>query len=123
MLLLLFGGTLPLKENSKYLYSDQKVFPKKRSIERIVMTVDFANQLADGETITEAEWHVEAAGNPGVDIYGMDYGLAVVNGTKVMQLITGGEPGSSYEPYCLASTSGFQKLTLPEPGMGVLRVV
>ncbi|OGB70474.1 MAG: hypothetical protein A2486_07330 [Burkholderiales bacterium RIFOXYC12_FULL_65_23] len=86
------------------------------------ITVDFKDTLAQGETITSAEWMVEKSGQPGVNLTEMVYSISVIDGTKVLQMIEGGESGASYEPYCIAFTSSFQKLSLPEPGRGILKV-
>jgi len=122
VLLLLFGSGLPLKVNPSYLYTGQKLLPPKRDTDRVCITVDFKDTLAQGETITSAEWMVEKSGQPGVNLTEMVYSISVIDGTKVLQMIEGGESGASYEPYCIAFTSSFQKLSLPEPGRGILKV-
>jgi len=122
MLLLLFDSKLPLKVNPSYMYSGQKSFPQKRDTDRVTMTVDFKDVLSDGEEITSATWFVEKMGSPDINVKEMLYATPVVNGSMVLQMIEGGEPGNVYEPYCIALTSGFQKLSLPEPGKGLLKI-
>ncbi len=123
MLMLLFSSSLPLKVNPSYLYAGQKQFPPMRDKDRVTVTVDFKDALAEGETLKSATWLIEKVGDAGVNVPEMIYASAVIEGTRVLQLIGGGEPGSAYEPYCVAVTSGFQKLSLPEPGRGVLKVL
>lgn len=123
MLLLLFGARLPLKVNPKYLYSGQGSFPAKRAAERIVISVDFKDELAEGEVIESAEWFVKVYGENGEIQPDMVYASASIDGSVVMQVIRGGVPGVAYEVYCLAKTSGSQVLSSPDPNSGILKVM
>jgi len=52
----------------------------------------------------------------------MIQGQAVINGSAVSQIITGGVPGVRYAPICTAQTSAGQTLVLPVYGDGQVEV-
>jgi hypothetical protein len=96
-------------------------FTPKRAIETEVFTVDFINKLLPGETILSAVWSVTVAAGTDANPSAMVQGSAVINGSAVSQIITGGVPGVRYAPICTAHTAT-QTLVLPVYGDGMLEV-
>lgn len=100
----------------------QMNFTPKRAIEVEVFSVDFANQLAAGETILSADWSNEVVDGADPDFGEMFQGVSAISGSISSQLIGAGVRGASYAPICVATTSAGQVLVLPEPGMGILLI-
>jgi hypothetical protein len=98
-------------------------FTPKRVGESEVLTVDYVDDLAPGETILSASWsmRVKAGSDPAAS--SMIQGTVTVTGTKVSQMVTAGVAGVLYEPLCTALTSLGQTVELPDPGEGLLMVV
>jgi hypothetical protein len=123
MLLLLLNQPLALESNPRFIYDDtQKLFPTKRPIEKVVVTVDFTKYLRTNETITSAYWEVTVVSGNDSDAANMIYGGSVIQGNTVLQLITGGLDTVRYAPYCIVTTSDFQVLTLPLINTGQIQV-
>lgn len=97
-------------------------FTPKRSAEVEIFTVDYANNLALGETIASAVWTVTVVQGADANSASMIHGVASISGTKVSQMIAAGVPGVTYAPVCTATTSLGQTLVLPEYAMGLLEV-
>lgn len=97
-------------------------FSPKRAAETEIFTIDYANDLAPGETIIAAVWTSSVVDgidpNPSATIQG----IASISGTKVSNKITAGLPGVRYAPICTAQTSLGQVLVLPEYGDGQLEI-
>lgn len=104
------------------IYTRNMNFTPKRYTENEVFTVDYADDLADGETILSAAWSISTVDGTDPAAASMISGSAQITGSIVCQRITGGVPGVRYAPICTAQTSMGQKLVLPEYGMGQLEV-
>ena len=96
-------------------------FSPKRSTETEVFSVDYTNLLPEGVTIASAVWSVKTSSGSAAP--SMLSGAAVVAGSLVSQMLTGGVPGVTYVPTCAATFSDGQVVILPEPGEGLLQVV
>lgn len=98
-------------------------FSPKRVGETEVFTVDFAQLLGQGETITSAVWACTVKEGTDAAPAIMIYGAASISGSQVSQKIRGGVANVYYAPICTASTSAGQVLILPESGYGILHVL
>lgn len=122
-LLMLFGAgkSSPLKPDPWWVYAGGDFRPK-RAREKIIVTVDFSVLLADGETIKSAVWEVmDSSGKNSVSA--MVSGRPTIGGPLVSQMIVNGVVDTGCYPICYATTSQRQILTLPRPGLGMMRIV
>ena len=89
-------------------------FSPKDPDERLLLTFNFANWLATGETIDLASIRVESIPEIGADpdAAAMIVGEASLTGTKALQMVGGGLVGVTYRLKCTAETSKGQKLVL-----------
>lgn len=86
-------------------------FTAKRPDETELFSADFERLLAIGETLTTAACKVTlASDSTEADIAAMKSGSAAVNGTKVVQKVTGGTDGTLYTLIFTATTSLGQTL-------------
>lgn len=85
-------------------------FPAKASTATRRVTFDFISSLAQGETLASAA--VVATVWSGFDPApsGVVTGVAVIAGTAITQMTTGGAPGTIYKLTCTALTTGSQTL-------------
>jgi len=70
----------------------------------------------------QAAWTISPVDAPDPAASAMIQGQAVINGSAVSQIITGGVPGVRYAPICTAQTSAGQTLVLPVYGDGQVEV-
>jgi hypothetical protein len=102
--------------------AQQGNFTPKRAAEVEIFGVDFADELAPGETITSAAWSMMPVDGVDPDANTMIQGSEQMIGSISAQRIGGGVPGVRYAPICTAQTSFGQTLVLPEFGQGQLEV-
>lgn len=84
----------------------------KTSAETKVYSFDFADYLAEGETIDSAEVTLEVYSGEDSDPAAMLNGAAAIDGSSVLQSLQLGTEGVLYEATCEAETSEGQTLTL-----------
>lgn len=122
MLLMLFASAVPLVSNPSYVYKGQKQFQSKRPIDEVIVTVDYTNSLASGETLKSVVWIVDVVegvdNNPEATLTG----TTTTTGNTVLHMFSGGIDGVRYAPFCAATTSQGQVLSLPPSGYGTLLV-
>jgi hypothetical protein len=88
-------------------------FSPKRPSETELFSADFSRLLGSGETVTTGSCKVVLADDSAeADIAAMKSGAASVDGTKVLQKITGGTDGVTYTLIFQATTSAGQTLDL-----------
>lgn len=87
-------------------------FDAKYVEETIILTVDFAKELATGETIIAAEWDVSVVSGTDATPNAMKSGAVSIAGTKVSQTIFGGISGVTYRQKAKATTSAGQILVV-----------
>ena len=123
MILLLFGSSsIKLISNKKYVFTGQKNYPSKRDGDVVVITVDYSPILASGETITKTEWKVGLVSGTDRNPNNMVKELSTQDGNKILQKIGGGITGNIYSPYCVATTSKGQVLSMPPSKFGLLAI-
>lgn len=98
-------------------------YTEKRVTEREIISVDFTDDLAIGETILSAVWtcSVKIGTDPAANA--MISGTATIVGPIVSTLLIDGLAGVHYYPICTITTSLGQRLVLPDPGQGAIEVV
>lgn len=105
------------------LYTGQQGdFSPKRAAEVEIYGVDFADELAIGETISAVVWSITPVNGVDPAASSMIIGSAQLTGSVSAQRIGGGVPGIRYAPICTVQTSLGQTLVLPEYGVGQLEV-
>jgi hypothetical protein len=88
-------------------------FDPKRPTETELFSADFARLLSTGETLSTGACKVVLADDgTETDIAAMKSGSASINGTKVVQKVTGGTDGVRYTVIFTATTSAGQTLEL-----------
>lgn len=91
----------------------QPAFDAKRPTETELFSADFCRLLGIGETVTGCAVKVVlCADSTEADISAMKSGAASIDGTKVLQKITGGTDGTAYTLIFQATTSSGQTLEL-----------
>lgn len=89
-------------------------FSPKEPAEKLLLTFNFANWLATGETIVLTSIKVESIPEVGADVSAaaMVIGVASLTGAKAIQMIGGGVVGVTYRLKCTVETTKGQKLVL-----------
>ena len=77
--------------------------------EKVVITFDFAKELAIGETLGAPTVTVSVLSGVDADPAALKNGAAVVSGTGVLQPVVALLPGVDYELVCLCPTSNVNK--------------
>lgn len=93
---------------------EDQFFSSKDPRENAIFTLDFANDLAAGETITGVDSFITFVDGPNMDIdpSAMLNGVPAINGTKIGQYIHGGTNGNVYKWVAIITTSLSQELAL-----------
>lgn len=85
-------------------------FPAKASTATRRVSFDFISDLAAGEALSNGQVTVSVWSGFDPTPSSVVTGVAVIAGTAVTQLTTGGEPGTIYKLTCTATTGGSQVL-------------
>ena len=87
-------------------------FDSKFVEETIILSHDYVNLLASGETISTVEWDVSVVSGTDASPNAMKSGAVSISGSKVSQKIIGGLVGVTYRQKAKATTSQGQILVL-----------
>lgn len=93
-------------------------FSNKQTDETVVLTFDFKNVLATGETIQNATWSVTVYKGTDASPENILTGSPGISGNKVNHTVTAGVNGVTYEIKCQITTSANQVID----GIGKLLV-
>lgn len=88
--------------------------PAKLADETEFYGFDYSQLLAAGETITDATFSITVLEGTDADADDMLSGSAVINGSIVTILLTGGVENVHYNLHCAAETSAGQTMSLSE---------
>jgi len=82
-----------------------KEFPPKAPTERVPLTFEFDEQLADGETLTTSTVTIRATRGLDASPAAVLFGGPTIVGTVVQHLVAGGVLAEIYEVTCTANTT------------------